>query len=198
MRLGMKVSHKLLALQAVDAVYCVYPVIEIKSPNICVGPFPSSFLLSNDEPYILIISTSSLLVLASIFFFYSFVASLEKFLTSRRPVSAGSSSVAADAGGAAVKALDDKIWGKETGRLYGDPADPWSGLSVVRVYVYEMPAKFTYDLLWLFRNTYKETTNLMSNGSPVHRLIEQLLVCTACEAAIRAEKNEYFSPYKMK
>lgn len=47
-------------------------------------------------------------------------------------------------------------------------------LSVVRVYVYEMPAKFTYDLLWLFRNTYKETVNLTSNGSPVHRLIEQV------------------------
>ncbi len=101
---------------------------------------------SSSSPSFLV-ATLSLLVLASIFFFYSFVASLEKFLTSRRPVSAGSSSVAADAGGAAVKALDDKIWGKETGRLYGDPADPWSGLSVVRVYVYEMPAKFTYDLL---------------------------------------------------
>ncbi|CBI20132.3 unnamed protein product, partial [Vitis vinifera] len=36
-----------------------------------------------------------------------------------------------------------------------------------------MPAKFTYDLLWLFRNTYKETSNRTSNGSPVHRLIEQ-------------------------
>ncbi|KAF5207660.1 Xylogalacturonan beta-1,3-xylosyltransferase [Thalictrum thalictroides] len=45
--------------------------------------------------------------------------------------------------------------------------------SVLRVYVYEMPAKFTYDLLWLFRNTYRETVNLTSNGSPVHRLIEQ-------------------------
>ncbi|KAF9617846.1 hypothetical protein IFM89_039028 [Coptis chinensis] len=45
--------------------------------------------------------------------------------------------------------------------------------SVVRVYVYEMPAKFTYDLLRLFQNTYKDTSNLTSNGSPVHRLIEQ-------------------------
>lgn len=109
---------------------------------------------------------------------YSFVASLEKFLTSRRPVAAGSSSATADAGGAAVNVLDDKIWEKETERLYGNPADPWSGLSVVRVYVYEMPAKFTYDLLSLFRNTYKETANLTSNGSPVHRLIEQV-VCSA-------------------
>ncbi|GJM92795.1 hypothetical protein PR202_ga09295 [Eleusine coracana subsp. coracana] len=36
-----------------------------------------------------------------------------------------------------------------------------------------MPTKFTYDLLRLFRNSYHETDNLTSNGSPVHRLIEQ-------------------------
>ncbi|CDP04932.1 unnamed protein product [Coffea canephora] len=36
-----------------------------------------------------------------------------------------------------------------------------------------MPSRFTYDLLWLFRNTYRDTSNLTSNGSPVHRLIEQ-------------------------
>lgn len=59
--------------------------------------------------------------------------------------------------------------------MYEDPYYPAaSGLtSAIRVYVYEMPAKFTYDLLWLFRNTYKETSNRTSNGSPVHRLIEQ-------------------------
>ncbi|KAI5070595.1 hypothetical protein GOP47_0014938 [Adiantum capillus-veneris] len=33
--------------------------------------------------------------------------------------------------------------------------------------------KFTYDLLQLFHESYKETVNLTSNGSPVHRLIEQ-------------------------
>ena len=44
----------------------------------------------------------------------------------------------------------------------------------VKVYVYEMPKKFTLDLLWLFHNTYKETSNATSNGSPVHRLIEQV------------------------
>ncbi|XP_042461092.1 probable arabinosyltransferase ARAD1 isoform X2 [Zingiber officinale] len=107
---------------------------------------------------------------------YSFLASLEKFLTSRAPA-AGSPGVASAADGgspsAAVKALDDSIWKEETERLYGDAVDPWSASSVVRVYVYEMPAKFTYDLLWLFRNTYRETSNLTSNGSPVHRLIEQ-------------------------
>ncbi|CAO2171821.1 unnamed protein product [Urochloa humidicola] len=36
-----------------------------------------------------------------------------------------------------------------------------------------MPSKFTYDLLRLFRDSYRETGNLTSNGSPVHRLIEQ-------------------------
>ncbi|KAG6402898.1 hypothetical protein SASPL_135112 [Salvia splendens] len=55
-------------------------------------------------------------------------------------------------------------------RLYGGET---SFYSPIRVYVYDMPSKFTYDLLWLFHNTYKETTNLTSNGSPVHRLIEQ-------------------------
>ncbi|XP_024539759.1 probable arabinosyltransferase ARAD1 [Selaginella moellendorffii] len=44
---------------------------------------------------------------------------------------------------------------------------------VLRVYVYDMPEKFTLQLLRLFRDTYKETANLTSNGSPVHRLIEQ-------------------------
>lgn len=43
----------------------------------------------------------------------------------------------------------------------------------LKVYVYDMPSKFTYDLLRLFQETYKETVNLTSNGSPVHRLIEQ-------------------------
>ncbi|KAG6506038.1 probable arabinosyltransferase ARAD1 [Zingiber officinale] len=107
---------------------------------------------------------------------YSFLASLEKFLATRATPS-GSPGVAAasegDAPSAAVKALDDSIWKEEAERLYGEPMDPWSSPSVVRVYVYEMPPKFTYDLLWLFRNTYRETWNLTSNGSPVHRLIEQ-------------------------
>lgn len=44
----------------------------------------------------------------------------------------------------------------------------------LKVYVYDMPSKFTYDLLRLFQETYKETVNLTSNGSPVHRLIEQV------------------------
>ncbi|OAY74836.1 putative arabinosyltransferase ARAD1 [Ananas comosus] len=100
---------------------------------------------------------------------YSFLASLDKFLATAAPAAAD----AADGGDSAVGALDDAIWAKETERLYGDPSDPWSASSVLRVYVYEMPPKFTYDLLRLFRDSYKETTNLTSNGSPVHRLIEQ-------------------------
>lgn len=72
------------------------------------------------------------------------------------------------ADGEADKRFDDLIWKRETERLYD------ASSSVLRVFVYEMPAKFTYDLLWLFRNTYKETSNLTSNGSPVHRLIEQV------------------------
>ncbi|KAG0613223.1 hypothetical protein M758_6G086600 [Ceratodon purpureus] len=43
----------------------------------------------------------------------------------------------------------------------------------LNVYVYEMPAKFTTDLLWLFQNSLEQTVNLTSNGSPVHRLIQQ-------------------------
>lgn len=62
------------------------------------------------------------------------------------------------------------MWKRETERLYADPFYPFSPL---RVYVYQMPNKFTYDLLWLFRNSYKQTSNLTSNGSPVHRLIQQ-------------------------
>ncbi|KAH7284728.1 hypothetical protein KP509_34G068200 [Ceratopteris richardii] len=49
----------------------------------------------------------------------------------------------------------------------------WGLNRPLRVYVYEMPRKFTYDLLRLFLDTYEETSNLTSNGSPVHRLIEQ-------------------------
>ncbi|OVA13805.1 Exostosin-like [Macleaya cordata] len=106
---------------------------------------------------------------------FSFVASLEKFLTSssRTPKSQNVLDDSTVADEESVKKLDDMIWKKEMGRIHGDQFDPASSSPVLRVYVYEMPAKFTYDLLWLFRNTYRETSNLTSNGSPVHRLIEQ-------------------------
>ncbi|KAK4836436.1 hypothetical protein QYF36_023076 [Acer negundo] len=99
----------------------------------------------------------------------SFVASLEHFLTvkSQRfpPLKDDTvSGVSEDD----VRIFDDLVFNKQTyQRLYGDPN------SSIRVYVYDMPRKFTYDLLWLFRNSYRDTFNLTSNGSPVHRLIEQ-------------------------
>lgn len=68
----------------------------------------------------------------------------------------------------AVLRLDDKISVREDEWLHG-----FQQRGFIRVYVYEMPRKFTYDLLWLFQNTYRETVNLTSNGSPVHRLVEQ-------------------------
>ncbi|KAA8533475.1 hypothetical protein F0562_031091 [Nyssa sinensis] len=110
---------------------------------------------------------------------YSFVASLEEFLTSTSKIQR-SRKVSDDTVGTiheeAVKKLDDMIWNKETEKLYANsfyPAFSPLASSALRVYVYEMPPKFTDDLLWLFRNTYRETSNLTSNGSPVHRLIEQ-------------------------
>lgn len=107
---------------------------------------------------------------------YSFVASLEKFLTSKIQTSR---KVIDDTVGTVseedVHKLDDLIWKKETERLYSDSFYP-AFSSALRVYVYEMPDKFTYDMLWLFRNTYKDTSNLTSNGSPIHRLIEQVFI----------------------
>lgn len=97
---------------------------------------------------------------------YSFVASLEKFLAqTSRTVSDDTVTSVQEKD---VKKLDDVMWKTETTRLYGD-----SFFTPLRVYVYEMPSKFTYDLLVLFQSTYRETSNLTSNGSPVHRLIEQ-------------------------
>ncbi|KAG8078252.1 hypothetical protein GUJ93_ZPchr0007g3575 [Zizania palustris] len=94
----------------------------------------------------------------------SFLASLDHFLASPRP--SASSPAPGD--------LDAAILAEEEARLYGDPGGAWPAAAVpLRVYVYEMPSKFTYDLLRLFRDSYRETTNLSSNGSPVHRLVEQ-------------------------
>ena len=105
----------------------------------------------------------------------SFVASLEDFLAHRAPKPRPDDTVSStDSTDDVVKALDDSMYTVETERLvHGDSYYPFS--TPIRVYVYEMPSKFTYDLLWLFRNTYKDTSNLTSNGSPVHRLIEQVL-----------------------
>ncbi|KAF7836567.1 putative arabinosyltransferase ARAD1 [Senna tora] len=103
----------------------------------------------------------------------SFVSSLEDFLTHKAPrfPNIRDDTVGGAVGEEEVRKLDDRIYDSEMDRLYRDPYYP-VGLPL-KVYVYNMPSKFTYDLLWLFRNTYKETSNLTSNGSPVHRLIEQ-------------------------
>ncbi|KAG9447391.1 hypothetical protein H6P81_013519 [Aristolochia fimbriata] len=102
---------------------------------------------------------------------YSFVSSLEIFLTSRSRNSRSSPGSEFVDGWRSADELDDAMRLREAERLYGNSVD--EGTGVLRVYVYEMPDKFTYDLLRLFQNTYKNTENLTSNGSPVHRLIEQ-------------------------
>ena len=97
----------------------------------------------------------------------SFLASLDRFLSDPHP--------SASASAAAPGELDAAIRVQEEARLYGDdPAWPAPAAGPLRVYVYEMPSKFTYDLLRLFRDSYRDTDNLTSNGSPVHRLIEQV------------------------
>ncbi|XP_066315255.1 probable arabinosyltransferase ARAD1 [Miscanthus floridulus] len=96
----------------------------------------------------------------------SFLASLDRFLSDPHP--------SASASAAAPGELDAAIRVQEEARLYGDdPAWPAPAAGPLRIYVYEMPSKFTYDLLRLFRDSYRDTDNLTSNGSPVHRLIEQ-------------------------
>ncbi|XP_057970709.1 probable arabinosyltransferase ARAD1 isoform X2 [Malania oleifera] len=106
----------------------------------------------------------------------SFVASLEHFLASgsRRSRRVPDDTVVSGAEDSVTK-LDDLMWRRESEKFREDSYYPALSLapSPLRVYVYEMPSKFTYDLLWLFRNTYRDTSNLTSNGSPVHRLIEQ-------------------------
>lgn len=106
---------------------------------------------------------------------HSFVLSLEKFLKTRGPrQSSGSSDNLASINGnltlRAAERLDDAMWARERLELTDYHRE---GLFPLRIYVYDMPSKFTFDLLWLFHDTYHETANLTSNGSPVHRLIEQ-------------------------
>ncbi|KAG8055031.1 hypothetical protein GUJ93_ZPchr0001g30206 [Zizania palustris] len=117
--------------------------------------------------YFLLLPSSSGLAIPSAGFAAattSFLASLDRFLTSPRR----------SASSAAPGDLDAAILAEEEARLYGDPRGAWPAAAApLRVYVYEMPSKFTYDLLRLFRDSYRETTNLTSNGSPVHRLVEQ-------------------------
>ncbi|XVE90447.1 hypothetical protein DITRI_Ditri20bG0078500 [Diplodiscus trichospermus] len=154
---------------------------------------PSS-LTRSKPPILLIFFTISLLALSFLFFIsspsnptrsssYSYphpptrpetslVASLEHFLTHKAPNYRRDSddtvrTVLEDD----VRRLDGRKFAREMMWVHSDPYYPLN--MPIRVYVYEMPTKFTYDLLWLFRNTYRDTSNLTSNGSPVHRLIEQ-------------------------
>lgn len=142
---------------------------------------------------IFLLTTLSLLALSILFFLFclsprtrppdsyptrspetSFVASLEHFLAHRVPKSKSDDTARTPGDEVVVRDLDDSMYRIESGRVHGDPYYPLG--APIRVYVYEMPSKFTYDLLWLFRNTYRDTSNLTSNGSPVHRLIEQVLL----------------------
>ncbi|KAF5810079.1 putative xylogalacturonan beta-1,3-xylosyltransferase [Helianthus annuus] len=99
---------------------------------------------------------------------YSFVNSLQQFLENTGSRNIHDDTVAVE-DQEKVRKLDDLVWRTESARLY----EQVFVNSPVRVYVYQMPDKFTYDMLWLFQNTYRETLNLTSNGSPVHRLIQQ-------------------------
>ncbi|XP_065853525.1 probable arabinosyltransferase ARAD1 [Euphorbia lathyris] len=102
----------------------------------------------------------------------SFLTSLEHFLTVKAPTySPTPDDTVLQVTEDDVTKLDQRMFLRESERFYGNPYYPID--FPIRVYVYQMPMKFTYDLLWLFRNTYRETNNLTSNGSPVHRLIEQ-------------------------
>ncbi|XWS57368.1 hypothetical protein CRYUN_Cryun09bG0168700 [Craigia yunnanensis] len=163
------------------------------------------------SPFLLIFFTISLLALSFLFFLSSpsdptrssfhhyphppirpetsFVASLEHFLTHQAPNHHRTSDdtvrrVLEDD----VRRLDERKFAKEMEWVHGDPYYP---LNIpIRVYVYEMPTKFTYDLLWLFRNTYRDTFNLTSNGSPVHGLIEQHSIDYWLWADLIAPKSE--------
>ncbi|KAG7609465.1 Exostosin-like [Arabidopsis suecica] len=103
----------------------------------------------------------------------SFVTSLEHFLIYKAPklsLPVRDDTVRGESDDD-VRKLDEMVFERENRWLNEDPGYPVE--FPIKVYVYEMPKKFTFDLLWLFHNTYKETSNATSNGSPVHRLIEQ-------------------------
>lgn len=102
------------------------------------------------------------------------MVSLEQFLTQTTPQSSSNGDdTVLNPRDEDVRRLDDRKYEKER-EWEWEHTDPFYPLRMpLKVYVYQMPSKFTYDLLWLFRNTYKQTFNLTSNGSPVHRLIEQ-------------------------
>ncbi|KAB2037151.1 hypothetical protein ES319_D03G054500v1 [Gossypium barbadense] len=124
----------------------------------------------------------------------SFVASLEHFLTHKALNHRSSDDTVRSLLQDDVRMFDDRKFAKEMDWVHGDRYYPLN--FPIRVYVYQMPNKFTYNLLWLFRNTYRETSNLTSNGSPVHRLIEQeaLKWVTDQPAWKRSEGRDHIFP----
>ncbi|CAN1842003.1 Probable arabinosyltransferase ARAD1 [Linum perenne] len=127
-----------------------------------------SFIFSSSPPLLHSSSPALTASSASIRPETSFVVSLRNFLISRPSDDDASQDHLAPS----ATVLDDALFHLQTDRLYrGDSLYPLD--LPLRVYVYQMPPKFTYDLLRLFDNTYQDTNNLTSNGSPVHRLIEQ-------------------------
>ena len=94
---------------------------------------------------------------------YSFLASLHALLMKHSETSDTISGVSPASGENDRQRFD--------GFVTSDTAAP----PTLNVYVYEMPAKFTTDLLWLFQNSLELTQNLTSNGSPVQRLVQQVL-----------------------
>lgn len=107
----------------------------------------------------------------------SFVTSLEHFLIHKAPklsLPVRDDTARGESDVDDARKLDELVFARENRWLNENPGYPVE--FPIKVYVYEMPKKFTLDLLWLFHNTYKETSNATSNGSPVHRLIEQVLL----------------------
>ncbi|XP_075495274.1 putative arabinosyltransferase ARAD1 isoform X2 [Primulina tabacum] len=127
---------------------------------------------------------------------YSFVSSLQKFLANVKSSTAPDDTVSGNVTEQQVKIFDDLIALNEEKRLCGGENWFYPLSPPLKVYVYDMPSKFTYDLLRLFQSTYKETTTVTSNGSPVHRLIEQeaLKWVTEQPAWKRSEGRDHILP----
>ncbi|KAL6291824.1 hypothetical protein ACE6H2_009334 [Prunus campanulata] len=150
-------SPVLLLLLALLALSLVFFLFSFHSPSPSSDDDPTTLLHPNHQP---IYKPET-----------SFVASLDRFLLAHKSPRRDDTVLLTTLTQHQPNHLDDLIFQTHTQRLYADPYYPLS--LPIRVYVYDMPTKFTYDLLWLFRNSYRQTSNLTSNGSPVHRLIEQ-------------------------
>ncbi|KAG9155743.1 hypothetical protein Leryth_004008 [Lithospermum erythrorhizon] len=144
-------SITILFIISITIIFFIFSIFSSQS-----SPSSSSFIISKTQN--------------SPFIDYSFVSSLEKFLKSNLNKVVEEKKGNGDEG--IVKKLDNSIWEIEN-ELFYDKDSVFPVSLPIKVYVYDMPSKFTYDLLWLFHNSYRDTFNATSNGSPVHRLIEQ-------------------------